>query len=143
VSNYQTMKNQELKDLAQERTLPLDYENISRQDLITQLKAYDQQQAELKGEVDEAQDHRKFMKGKVRLLVHPGDNEGGERPVFVSFNGHDFYVPRDVEVVVPFGVFEVLKNARTSKIETDMKGNIKERATLRFPFTVLEMGERY
>jgi hypothetical protein len=135
------MKNPELKELAKERALPVDVESLKRQELIDHLKAYDSHH-EAVGEVkDEAKEHRRRMHGKVKMLVHPSPGDGGERPVFVSFNGHDYHVPRDQEVIVPYGVFEVFKNARSGKIETDERGNIKQRNTLRFPFTVLEMGD--
>jgi|Deesub1362B_J571_1020462.scaffolds.fasta_scaffold49338_2 hypothetical protein len=75
-------------------------------------------------------------KTKIRIPSHEGPS--GSDDVFVSVNGRDYLIQRDVEVEVPAAVLSALSNAVITDYVTDKDGRIiKERLIPRFPYQVL------
>ncbi len=140
--NYTTWKNEDLFAEARNKNLDLDYETIKRGQLIQALKESDEDGDNFEtARQKDVQGHVEFMKGRCKILLHTQEGDMGELPVYVGFNGKDYYIPRDQEVIVPQGVYNVLRNSREGLISTDKEGNVTQRNTQRFPFTVLEMGK--
>ena len=141
-TNYGTWKNQDLINEAKQRNLDLDFETVTRGMVMKALKNNDEDGSGVAAEKNEDGEEKQEdpMKGKCKIVLHAQEGEMGEVPQYVGFNGKDFYIPRDVECIVPKGVYEVLKNSREGLISTDRSGNVNQRNTQRFPFTVLEMG---
>lgn len=75
---------------------------------------------------------------KTRIIISSNAGPAGSDDVFVSVNGRDFLIKRDVEVEVPEEVLSVLKNAVITDYVTDADGRIvRERRVPRFPFQVV------
>jgi hypothetical protein len=83
-------------------------------------------------------DNEKQAQGKTRIIISSNTGPAGSDDVFVSVNGRDFLIKRDVEVDVPEEVLGVLKNAVVTDYVTDADGRItRERRVPRFPYQVL------
>ena len=75
---------------------------------------------------------------KTRIIISSNTGPAGSDDVFVSVNGRDFLIKRDIEVEVPDEVLSVLKNAVITDYVTDADGRIvRERRVPRFPFQVV------
>lgn len=76
--------------------------------------------------------------GRTRIMIPSNTGPSGSDDVFVSVNGRDFLIKRDIEVEVPEEVLSVLKNAVITDYVTDGDGRItRERLVPRFPFQVM------
>ena len=54
----------------------------------------------------------------VKIKIPRMEGDTGKQPVFVNFQGREFLIQRNKEVEVPYGVYEILKNAVEFRYET-------------------------
>ena len=75
--------------------------------------------------------------GRTKILVPSHSGRNGSDDVFVSVNGRDFLIKRDVDVEVPAEVLAALDDAIATEYLTDSAGRIVgERNVPRFPYQV-------
>lgn len=75
---------------------------------------------------------------RTKIMIPSHTGPAGSDDVFVSVNGRDYLIKRDVEVEVPEEVLGALKNAVVTDYVTDENGRItRERQVPRFPFQVV------
>ena len=100
-------------------------------------KKTEQQKADHLGESGDSAEAAAERK-RTRIMIPSQTGPGGSDDVFVSVNGRDYLIKRDVEVAVPGPVLEALKHAVITDYVTDADGRIvRERQVPRFPFQVL------
>jgi len=61
---------------------------------------------------------------KVRIIIQPTEEAGGNDPVQVGVNGKVMLIPRGEEVDIPLSYFEVLKHAITYKYGSNPDGSL-------------------
>lgn len=75
--------------------------------------------------------------GRTKILIPSHSGRNGSDDVFVSVNGRDFLIKRDVDVEVPAEVLAALDDAIATEYLTDSAGRIVgERNVPRFPYQV-------
>lgn len=75
---------------------------------------------------------------RIKILIPSSGEFDGKDDVFVSANGRDYQIMRDVEVEVPEIVVNVLRDAKKTDHITDKAGRIiGSREVARFPFQTL------
>mgnify|MGYP001560779953 CR=1 FL=1 len=79
----------------------------------------------------------------VPIFIDIVDEKGGDRDVFVSYNGRSMLIPRGREVSIPYPFYEVLKNAVRSVGEQKyddrgMPSEIVYRNVTAYPFRVMQ-----
>lgn len=80
--------------------------------------------------------------GKVRIIIHNANGEGGDGDVFCSdATGKPYLIKRECEVDVPLSVLDGLQNAIIEEAVTDKDGSVVDtRKHRRFNLTVLARG---
>jgi hypothetical protein len=78
---------------------------------------------------------------RVKVIIHNQDGENGNQPVFVSLNGMGYKVPREVPVMLPLPIVEVLQQAVETQYHREVRdgkqfGPIVERYVPRFPMSI-------
>ena len=85
----------------------------------------------------EAPKKTKKTDGRTKILIPSHSGRNGSDDVFVSVNGRDFLIKRDVDVEVPAEVLAALDDAIATEYLTDSAGRIVgERNVPRFPYQV-------
>ena len=88
-------------------------------------------------EKQQAPKKTKKTEGRTKILVPSNSGRNGSDDVFVSVNGRDFLIKRDVDVEVPAEVLAALDDAIATEYLTDSAGRIVgERNVPRFPYQV-------
>lgn len=84
-----------------------------------------------------AANHHGFSGKKVRLIINAGEGDAGSHAVFVGLGDYSAQIPRDVEVSIPYEVFEMcIKNAKyTTYVRT--KAGLEERTINRHSYSML------
>ena len=146
--------NEDLVKLARELGLDLDFESMSKTDAVDEIYAAlpDEAAEEVVLEIKDTPKKTTRTRSKVqtepavvakgpkkyRLIIH--NQEGVDNTPFVKVQdgnaGVMYTIPRDVEVVVPEVVINILKDAVTTRYEPSGDTMIM-RSAPRFPFTVL------
>lgn len=81
--------------------------------------------------------HDDALSGERRLItIHPTNEEGGSDAVPVGLNGYMYQIPRGVPCNVPVEVIEIIKNAKTTIMQTAIGGGFTERDAQRFAFSL-------
>lgn len=62
---------------------------------------------------------------KVRIMIPSGRGPGEQAPVEVGCNGQHFLIVRDVEVDVPLGILNALRDAVEQIPQFDEQGRVK------------------
>lgn len=65
-----------------------------------------------------------------------GNEDDGDKPIFASLNGYAYQIPRGVKVDIPEELLEVFENSRSTLLSTGQNGEVKERVTNRFQYSV-------
>lgn len=73
---------------------------------------------------------------KVRVTFFDQNEEEGDKPIFASLNGYAYQIPRGVPVDIPRELLEVFENSKTTLITTGHAGEVKQRITNRFQYSV-------
>lgn len=73
---------------------------------------------------------------RVQITIHGQDGEGGEEDVPVGVNGKVFQIKRNVPVMVPPSVVEVLNHAVQTQFIPQKDGSMKTREFRRISFSV-------
>lgn len=79
----------------------------------------------------------KYAPGETRFVILQTEKgEGGNRHVPVSYNGHQYLVPRGVKTEVPAPVAEILKNAEELIVEWDGHNEFIQRSAPAYPASI-------
>lgn len=78
---------------------------------------------------------------KVKIIIHNQDGETGNQPVFVSLNGMGYSIPREIPVLIPLPIVEVLKHCVETKYIREQRdgqqfGPVLERQVNRFSMSI-------
>lgn len=150
--NYFTMKDSELQAIMDMYKLPYDADNFNRKEAVGEIKI-----AEAKGGINEGVvEDENGVVGKIagkekteywKVVFH--NTATDDIPyVFVGHNGKAFYIPKEMEVIVPkYILMSCIKDAIEYKHVqiTDTDGTIthKTRPIQRYPYTIVETGLMY
>jgi hypothetical protein len=137
--NYWSWKDSEIQGELDRRKISIDKYN--RKEAINAIKL-----ADVEGEVTETRDHVKDLKDKgidLRKVIFHSLGEQDIPYVFVGHNGRAFYIPKEVEVEVPFYILNsCIKDAVEDRLypATQMDGSIewKSRRVQRYPYSYVE-----
>lgn len=121
--------------------LKLEVEPYNRKAAINAIKL-----AYVEGEVTETKDHVKDLKDKgidLRKVIFHSVGEQDIPYVFVGHNGRSFYIPKEIEVEVPFYILNsCIKDAVEDRLypATMTDGSIewKSRKVQRYPYSYVE-----
>lgn len=95
--------------------------------------------AELSGEQKPQEQEAEQKPTHVTIMIPSSSDFDGKDDVFVSVNGKDYLLQRDVEVTVPIAVANVLRDAKKTVHDTDQHGRIvSSREVARFPFQTIK-----
>ena len=148
VKDLRTKQEYELSIIAEELGLQLNFESLGKNNIINEIiKAQEEIEAEataldaaLKVEpvqVEAKKPHQtKKATRKFKIIISNQDGVDQTPFVKVQTGGVMYTIPREVEVVVPEAVVEVLKNAVVHRYN-DENGEWVERTGRRFPFNIL------
>jgi hypothetical protein len=77
----------------------------------------------------------------LTVNVAKQDKKGGAEPAFVGFQGTGYTIPRGINISVPPGVVEVLKNAMQEIVTQDPDtGELHSEEVLTYPFQLVSGG---
>ena len=121
--------------------LKIKLENYNRKEAINKIKL-----AYVSGEVRETTDHVQDLKDKgidLRRVIFHSVGEQDIPYVFVGHNGRAFYIPKEVEVEVPFYILNsCIKDAVEDRLypATQLDGSIewRSRKVQRYPYSYVE-----
>jgi hypothetical protein len=121
--------------------LKIKLESYNRKEAINAIKL-----AYVEGEVKETHDHVKDLKDNgidLRRVIFHSIGEQDIPYVFVGHNGRAFYIPKEVEVEVPFYILNsCIKDAVEDRLypATQLDGSIewKSRKVQRYPYSYVE-----
>ncbi len=121
--------------------LKIKLENYNRKEAINAIKL-----AYVEGEVRETTDHVQDLKDKgidLRRVIFHSVGEQDIPYVFVGHNGRAFYIPKEVEVEVPFYILNsCIKDAVEDRLypATQLDGSIewRSRKVQRYPYSYVE-----
>lgn len=81
--------------------------------------------------------HDIALSGKKKTItIHTSESEGGHDAVPIGLNGYMYQVPRGMPVEVPAELVQILENAKTSTFHPSKDGELIERVSNRFAFSV-------
>ena len=138
-TNFWSWKDSELAAELERRGIKL--EKYNRKEAVNAIKL-----AEVEGEVRETRDHVKDMKDKgidLRRVIFHSIGEQDIPYVFVGHNGRGYYIPKEVEVEVPFYILNsCIRDAVEDRLypATMRDGSIewKSRKVQRYPYSYVE-----
>lgn len=73
---------------------------------------------------------------KKTITIHASETEGGHDAVPIGLNGYMYQVPRGAPVEVPEELVFILENAKTSTFHPGKDGQLIERVSNRFAYSV-------
>jgi hypothetical protein len=131
----------ELGAIAEDLGLQLNVESMNKNDIITEIvQAYEEDKSDVVDEivVSTVEVLPEVVQAEKKFRIIISNQEGVDQSDFVKVqpNGVMYAIPRDVEVVVPESVINVLKDAVVLRY-TQEGENWVERRGKRFPYTVL------
>jgi len=139
ITNLWSQKDSEIQ--GELDRLKIKLEKYNRKEAINAIKL-----AYVAGEVRETRDHVKDMKDKgidLRKVIFHSIGEQDIPYVFVGHNGRGYYIPKEVEVEVPFYILNsCIKDAVEDRLypATMRDGSIewKSRKVQRYPYSYVE-----
>jgi hypothetical protein len=131
------LSEDQLAEVAGDLGLQLNADNTSKATFIAEIIEAQEDDAEVVG-IDEPIDEPVVVKKPKKFRILVSNQEGVEQTEFVKVqvDGVMYALPREVEVVVPEIVVEVLNNAVVTRYAQE-GGLMVERKARRFPFQVL------
>jgi hypothetical protein len=123
-----------LAEIAKGLNVQIDADNATKKELIDSI-------LEAEGSLEKSADlvkPKKPQKNFARIVMSHQDGVENTKFVKVQVNNEMFTIPREVEVVVPAAVEEVLRNAIALTYHPNEQGVFEERKSRRFPYQVLE-----
>jgi hypothetical protein len=77
----------------------------------------------------------------VTIEIPAVEGDTGSQPVFVGLNGRSYLIKRGYEVTVPYGVYQILKNAKEKRYKTVIdahgKRNLESKVVQAYPVQVV------
>ena len=126
-----------LAEIAKGLNVQIDADTATKKELIESI-------LEAEGSIEKSEDllkSRKPKKNFARIILSHQDGVENTKFVKVQVNNDMFTIPREIEVVVPASVEEVLRNAVALTYHPGEGGILEERKSRRFPYQVLEWME--
>lgn len=111
---------------------------------------YDKDFIELAGEAERAhpplagQSFNSYAEGtrptKVKILIQRQSGNGNDQPVPIGVNGSVMFVPRGVEVEIPWIYYHALSNAVQQEFDPDDQDGLKKARDIpTYPYSVIGM----
>ncbi|MHC4757105.1 MAG: hypothetical protein ACYTE8_00450 [Planctomycetota bacterium] len=138
-ANLWSWKDSEIQEELER--LGIELEEYERKEAINAIKL-----AYVKGEVRETKDHVKELKESgidLRKVIFHSQGEQDIPYVFVGHNGRGFYIPKEIEVEVPYYILNsCIKDAVEDRLfpATMQDGSIewKTRRVQRYPYSYVD-----
>ena len=123
-----------LAEIAKGLNVQIDADTATKKELIDAI-------LEAEGSLEKSADlvkPKKPQKNFARIIMSHQDGVENTKFVKVQVNNEMYTIPREVEVVIPAAVEEVLRNAIALTYHPNEAGIFEERKSRRFPYQVLE-----
>lgn len=123
-----------LAEIAKGLNVQIDADTATKKELIDAI-------LEAEGSLEKSADlvkPKKPQKNFARIIMSHQDGVENTKFVKVQVNNEMYTIPREIEVVVPAAVEEVLRNAIATTYHPNEAGIFEPRNSRRFPYQVLE-----
>jgi len=142
--NYWKMKDDQIKEIIENRALPYDLESFDRKTAITALQISDIYLGHAKEALEETEDGEvvKTMRQQGYVKVRFHNTSDNDIPyIFIGLNSKAYYIPKEQDIWIPRVLLDsVIKDAIEYRAQTKkVNGKMVQvtRPFQRFPYTML------